>query len=297
MPLITITVPVYNRQELLRRALESVAAQTMTDFECLVIDDSSARPIKPIVDEFDERFVYVRRDANGGCTASRHTGMGLARGEFFTTLDSDNELYPWALERATHYLHEYPEADGATGMYVFSDGLRKRVQDRVKVAGPEDYAQISSRGARGDSVGVVRRSVVEEWLRLRPDYYNLDVIFVMRFRLTHRVVLVDEPWGRYDDSSSDKIARLGDPRAYQDMLRFVEDFRPIIGNDPCGPVDMILSTMWIRLIRAHQYSDAAVIGGWMRERGLSRRKTMAREVGWRLRARALRLVPARAHVL
>jgi glycosyltransferase involved in cell wall biosynthesis len=295
--LFTVTVPVYNREGQLRRALQSVAAQTMTDFECLVVDDGSTRPLKAIVDEFDERFVYVRREVNGGCTASRHTGMSRARGDFFTTVDSDNELYPWALERAAHYLREYPEADGATGLYVFSDGLHKRVQDGVKIAGPEDYARQSSRGSRGDSVGIVRRRVVDEWRQLRPDYYNLDVVFVLRFRLTHRVVLVDEPWGRYDTSSTDKIARRGDPRGFEDLLKFVEDFRPIVGNNPCGPVDLILSNMWIRLIRAHRYADAAVIGGWMGERGLSRRKTMAREIGWRLRARALRLVPARAHVL
>jgi glycosyltransferase involved in cell wall biosynthesis len=297
LPLVTITVPVYNREAPLRRALQSVGAQTMEDFECLVVDDGSTVPIEPIVDEFDERFRYVRRETNGGCTASRHTGMRLAQGEFFTSLDSDNELYPWALERAVHYLARYPEADGATGLYVFSDGLRKRVKDGVKIAGPEEYALRSSRSSRGDSISVVRRGVVQEWRRLRPDYYNLDVVFVMHFRLTHRVVLVDEPWGRYDTSSPDKIGGRRDPRTFEDMLKFVDDFRPLVGADPCGPVDLLLSGMWFRLMRAHRYRDAAVVWEWMRERGLSLRGTMGQEIGWRLWARTRRLAPARAYIL
>jgi glycosyltransferase involved in cell wall biosynthesis len=294
LPSLTVTVPVYNREGQLRRALASVAAQTMPDFECLVVDDGSTRPLKPIVDEFDDRFIYVRRDANGGCTASRHTGMSRARGEFFTSLDSDNELYPWALERGVHYLREHPEADGATGLYVFSDGLRRRVPGGVDVAGPQDYARQASRALRGDSVSVVRRSVVDEWLKLRSDYYNLDIIFVLRFRLSHRVVLVDEPWGRYDTTSTDKIASRADPRMFDDMVKFVDDFRPVIGSDPCAPVDLMLSGMWFRLIRAHQYDHAAVVGRWMHERGMSRTRIMAQELGWRAQARFARLAPVRA---
>jgi glycosyltransferase involved in cell wall biosynthesis len=50
---------------MLRRALSSIAAQTLADLECSVVDDASPEPIKPVVDEFDERFHYVRRATNG----------------------------------------------------------------------------------------------------------------------------------------------------------------------------------------------------------------------------------------
>jgi glycosyltransferase involved in cell wall biosynthesis len=59
MPLFSIITPVFNRQDELRRALCSIAGQTLTDFECIVVDDASSMPIKPVVDEFDESFNYV----------------------------------------------------------------------------------------------------------------------------------------------------------------------------------------------------------------------------------------------
>lgn len=297
MPLFTVIVPAYNRHRELRRSLASVAAQTLTDFECVVVDDASPEPLASIVDEFDDRFRCVRRDVNGGPGAARHTGIGEARGEFFAGVDTDNELYPWALERAAHYLTEYPEVDGATGLYMFPEGLRKRIAGGVKVEGPDDYGTRSSYASVGDSVGIVRRSVLGEWRALRPDYYRLDWVYILRFRLTHKVVLVDEPWGVYHETASDRIGGSQDPRAFDDMVKFVDEFRPLIGTRSCGPVDLALSNMWVALMRAGRYRDAATVGSWMSERGLSRSKAVARKLGWRLRAEVSRLVPIRAHVL
>jgi glycosyltransferase involved in cell wall biosynthesis len=274
-----------------------VAAQTLTDFECIVIDDASPEPLDGVVREFDERFKYVRREANGGPGAARHTGMRHAAGEFFTGVDTDNELYPWALERAAHYLAEYPNVDGATGLYMFPDGLRKRIAAGIKVEGPEDYGTRSSFAAVGDSVGVVRRSVLTEWRALRPDYYGLDWVFILRFRLSHQVVLVDEPWGRYHTAATERIGTSQDPRMFDDMVKFAGEFRPLLGTRPCGPVDLALSNMWVSLVRARRFRDAATIGSWMNERGLSRSEAVRRKLEWRLRRQVSRFAPVRAYVL
>jgi glycosyltransferase involved in cell wall biosynthesis len=297
VPLFSVVVPAYNRHGELRRALQSVAAQSLTDFECVVVDDASHQPLEGIVAEFDERFKWVRREANGGCSAARHTGMRYAQGDYVTGVDTDNQLYPWALERAAHYLSAYPGVDGATGLYMFPEGLRKRIAQGVKLEGPDDYANRSSYASVGDSVGVVRRSVLEEWRSLRPDYYNLDFVFILRFRLSHRVVLVDEPWGVYHTTATDRIGGSRDPRVFDDMVKFAGEFRPLVGIRPCGPVDLALSNMWVSLVRARRYRDAAVVGSWMHERGLSRSKAVVRKLAWRVRSEASRVVPVRAYVL
>ena len=66
MARITVVVPVFNRQDKLRRALASLRAQTLVDFECLVVDDCSTVPIEPVVTELsDHRFRYLRNGQNG----------------------------------------------------------------------------------------------------------------------------------------------------------------------------------------------------------------------------------------
>jgi glycosyltransferase involved in cell wall biosynthesis len=109
---VSVIVPVYNRDNDLRRALTSVQRQSYADFECLIIDDASTIDIAGIVAELaDERFRYIRRDANGGPAAARKTGLAEVTLEYVLTLDSDCELYPWAFEQKVRHFQECPEAD------------------------------------------------------------------------------------------------------------------------------------------------------------------------------------------
>ena len=263
----------------------------MSDFECIVVDDGSTELIEPVVAEFDGRFSYVRRDANGGCTAARLEGLHAARGEFAMTLDSDNELFPWALERAAHYLERYPHVDAALGLYVFPDGLPQRIGAGVKVMTPEDYSRWSS--SLGDVVGILRRTVVEQWLLLRRDYFGMDAVLMLQLFLSHSVVFVDEPWGRYHTDAATRITTIlgRDPRSLDDILRFVDDFRPVIGSTPCAPVDLLLEGMYWQLLRARRYSDARMLAEWMRDRRISPAEAIQHHVRFAVRRRIAHVKP------
>lgn len=118
-PKITVVVPVYNREIELYRALRSVQGQTFQDFECVVVDDGSTIQIQPIVKSLeDSRFLYIRNDINGGpynaCTCSYRE----MKGEYCFRLDSDWEMFPWALDQAVTYLDYTPEVDAVTGMHL-----------------------------------------------------------------------------------------------------------------------------------------------------------------------------------
>ncbi len=297
MPLISVIIPVYNRTDSLRRALRSVAAQTLTDLECLVVDDASTESVEPIVREFDERFRYLRRDTNGGCTAARLTGCAHVTGQLILSLDSDNELFPWALARGAQYLQDYPEADAAVGLFVFPDGFHVRVAEGVRLAGPEEFAARSSPLAGADSVGIYRGSLAQEWLHLRPDYFNLDLVFTLFVRLRHRVVLVDEPWGRYDPTGGDRLTVRRDARELDDMRKFVNEFRPLVGTSPCRPIDMVLMNMWQRLVRARRHRDAAIVADWLRDRGLSPWMAFRRKAAWTIRNRIVAVAPSKVYVI
>jgi glycosyltransferase involved in cell wall biosynthesis len=88
-PLFSVIVPTRDRPELLARALASVLAQTVEDYEVVVVDDGGPRPVE--VPE-DRRVDLVRRDRPGGAAAARNAGLLRARGRYVTFLD-DDDLY------------------------------------------------------------------------------------------------------------------------------------------------------------------------------------------------------------
>lgn len=88
-PLFSIIIPTYARPDLLREAIGSVLAQTVEDFECLVVDDASP---SPVMVKDDRRVRVIHRSKNGGPAAARNTGLRAATGQYVTFLD-DDDLY------------------------------------------------------------------------------------------------------------------------------------------------------------------------------------------------------------
>ncbi len=100
-PLLSVIIPVYNREAYLRRCLESVAGQTMKELEVLVIDDGSTDNTPQIIEEFrrkdPERFRCFRT-GKGGPAKARNYGIKEARGRYITFVDSDDFVDPDAYE-------------------------------------------------------------------------------------------------------------------------------------------------------------------------------------------------------
>ena len=96
---VSIIIPLYNKAPYVRRALDSIAAQTFADFEAIVVDDGSTDDGAAIVADYaDARFRLIRQ-ANAGPGAARNAGLAQTRGEFIAFLDADDEWLP-------NYLHE-----------------------------------------------------------------------------------------------------------------------------------------------------------------------------------------------
>lgn len=100
MPLFSVVIPTFDRANLVRRAIASVLAQTIEDFEIIVVDDGSTDNTGEVVRAFgDPRIHLVRLTSNRGPAAARNAGIGAARGELISLLDSDDEYLPTFLER------------------------------------------------------------------------------------------------------------------------------------------------------------------------------------------------------
>jgi glycosyltransferase involved in cell wall biosynthesis len=93
--MISVIVPVYNAEKYLHRCIDSILAQTYTDFELLLIDDGSPDNSGAICDEYAAKDSRVRvfHKENGGVSSARNLGLDNVRGEWITFVDSDDYIH------------------------------------------------------------------------------------------------------------------------------------------------------------------------------------------------------------
>lgn len=108
IPTVSVIIPTYNRATLLCDAINSVFAQSYTNFELIVIDDGSTDNTDAIINSFqDDRLVYVRQE-NNGRSAARNKALSMASGRYIAFLDSDDLYLPDKLERQVNYMATHP---------------------------------------------------------------------------------------------------------------------------------------------------------------------------------------------
>ena len=106
---ISVVIPVYNRPDLLNRALSSVSKQTTQADEVLVVDDGSSSS-SDLSDFHEDLEIHcLRREKNLGVSAARNWGIQQARGKWIALLDSDDEWEPEKLEKQMRYIDQNPE--------------------------------------------------------------------------------------------------------------------------------------------------------------------------------------------
>ncbi len=116
-PIVSVLMPTYKQAAFIRRALESLRAQTLTDWELIIIDDGSPDETCSIVAPYltDHRICYQRQEHNEGLGASLNRATGLGRGRYIAYLPSDDVFYPDHLRRLVDLLDEQPEVYLAYG--------------------------------------------------------------------------------------------------------------------------------------------------------------------------------------
>jgi len=130
-PLVSVIVPAYRVEKFVAETLRSVQAQTVRDWECLVVDDGSDDETASVVADFvaaDPR-IHLQRQANLGLSEARNTGLRYAtpRARYVAFLDSDDLWCEDALEHLVEALERDPNAVGAFGYAELIDEIGKPI--------------------------------------------------------------------------------------------------------------------------------------------------------------------------
>ena len=107
-PLVSIVIPSYNCAAYIRQTLMSVVAQTMTDWELIVVDDGSGDDTVHIASAVDAR-IRVLQQANAGVCAARNRGFAASSGQFLCFMDHDDYWFAEKLQRQLAWMQRQPE--------------------------------------------------------------------------------------------------------------------------------------------------------------------------------------------
>ncbi len=159
-PAITVCVPLYEHEDAIERALESVAGAE-GDYELLVVDDASTGPAPQVAVGFFERNPWIParvygRELNQGLGRGRTDLARVARGDLLFMLDADNEIYPSALTRLAGALEADP---GAAFAYSVIEAHSEGRPRALLSALPWDPARLR-RGNYIDAMSMIRRSAL-----------------------------------------------------------------------------------------------------------------------------------------
>jgi len=112
VPVVSVIIPAYNVAPFIGDTLQSVLAQTFSDFEVIIINDGSPDTVEleAALAPYLDRIVYLRQE-NQGAGAARNTGLRAARGEFVAFLDGDDEWLPAFLEKQLALIRSGPGYD------------------------------------------------------------------------------------------------------------------------------------------------------------------------------------------
>ena len=130
MAKVSVLTAAYNAEKYIAKCLDSLMAQSFTDFEVICVDDASTDNTPQIIQDYcvkDSRVVYIRLQENGGQAKARNIALQHAEGEYICMLDADDWMSPDAFQEAYDVFIRHPETDCVLFQVceVFDD--RKRI--------------------------------------------------------------------------------------------------------------------------------------------------------------------------
>lgn len=158
-PLLTVIMPAYNAERFIAESIDSVIAQTIDDWELVVVDDGSTDRTASVVADYqsrDDRIRLMVQPTNLGPAHARNLALDLARGELIAFIDSDDVWYPKKTEKQLSAMRRH-QADIS---YTSYKRRRHGEPDGVVVDAPPrvDYRAMLRRNLIACSTAIVRRT-------------------------------------------------------------------------------------------------------------------------------------------
>jgi glycosyltransferase involved in cell wall biosynthesis len=214
IPLVSVIIPVYNRADLIERALESVKNQVYRPLELVVVDDGSTDDSVAVIHRWkdnnaaDQLKVRVFQQAHRGAPSARNHGMNKARGEFLQFLDSDDTLEP---EKIASQLAAIQDANADVAVSDFRYQYHDAREHKVITNGGD----LRSRVVRGWSIStpspLIRASALGglvSWNERLDRQQDMDFMFKV-LMVANKSIYTSGAWCNYVHHEGEQISIAG----------------------------------------------------------------------------------------
>ncbi len=230
-PLVSVIIPLYNREKTISRAIESILKQSYQNYEIIVVDDCSKDSGAQIVEDFhNDKIRIIRLPENHGANYARNTGIQDAEGELIAFLDSDDEWMDHKLEKQIEYM-QTNELDACFCSYtqVWNSGERRQIPN------PELYPYenmerdickiLAVTNVVGTPALILSRKAIDDIGLFDVNMPKMqDYEFAIRLARKYKIGFVREPlWYAYIQNDSLTVQN-SDAQAFMVMLRKYPDF-------------------------------------------------------------------------
>ena len=243
--MVSVIVPVYKVEDYIRECIDSILAQTYTDFELILVDDGSLDDCGRICDDYakgDNRIKVVHK-VNGGISSARNAGLEVAKGEWIMHVDGDDWIEPDMIESLIEAAQitgadmvigdfvKYGPSAGYNKLPTWSSDKKKSMTNYIA------YVMTTIWGS------IAKRSLYADHSLKSPDGISYCEDFHLIVRLCHfanKIVNVHRPFYHYRYRPTSIMSNMNgkteadEQWVYQDTIRFFkeqgvyEDYRKVM---------------------------------------------------------------------
>jgi glycosyltransferase involved in cell wall biosynthesis len=207
MPKVTIATITYNSEKFVAQAIESVLAQSFTDFEYLISDDCSTDGTWDIIETYkDPRIRAWRNEPNLGEYPNRNKTLYEAKGKYIIWIDGDDIFYPHGLEFMVKMLEAFPDAAMACARPYWSNMVYPYELT------PEETFKFDYLGSpvtiNGFPDTLMNTEILKRHGGLPEDYISGDTFVKKKIAMYHNILLISNGvswWRTYEGQASSKI--------------------------------------------------------------------------------------------
>ena len=187
MPKLTVVVPAFNEPpDIIRESIRSVISQTFTDFECILVDESTNQELaiatKQICDG-DNRFRYIHPDKRIGLAASLNLGISMSRAPLIARFDSDDICLHDRLEKQIAFMNDHPDIDVVGGgLEIIDDNGRSLAFRSYPIEHDTIVRKLHTTTPIAHPTVMFRKSLIEKYGGYDTEFrYSEDLDLWLRF--------------------------------------------------------------------------------------------------------------------